>query len=122
MTATLGRAPRSIAYIGSGPLPITTMNYVDHFDRQDQRIDVLNIDICAERIEASKRLLARLDRQGSMKFQVANGRVPNDELGYYDVVVLASVCGVSEADKVAMLASAAKVMVRCPGSTLECIC
>lgn len=112
VTTVLRRTPKRIAMVGCGPLPLTGLSYVEFAHSEGQDLEVLNIDIVSERIEASRKVCSLLDRTKGMDFLLADGRDPIPQLADYDVILLASVAGITDDDKSRMIASIAQVMVR----------
>lgn len=110
----LGRFPKRIAFIGSGPMPLTSLLYLDFARRHNHpEMTVLNIEIDAARIAAAKKLLSRLDRgsDSGMEFLLADARNPVSQLAECDVVTVASFVGTSEQDKIDAISNLASQMV-----------
>ncbi|KAK3906178.1 putative nicotianamine synthase [Staphylotrichum tortipilum] len=101
--------PRRIAFIGSGPLPLTSLCLLDSLKKnsastagvspEDSPI-VLNIDCDATAIAASLELCMALGEPGrGMEFICAEATSPAGDLAEFDVVYMAALVGVSQAEK-----------------------
>ncbi|KAH6666820.1 Nicotianamine synthase protein-domain-containing protein [Halenospora varia] len=107
---------RKIAFIGSGPLPLTSLQLLEElnseagpFSRRGKGIEaeVLNIDFSEKAIELSNSLCASLGpdhHAKGMKFLQADAtNLPEGLLKVYDVVFLAALVGNGQEEKEAVL-------------------
>lgn len=131
MCAVQPRPPRRIAFIGSGPLPLTSLTLLralrsdvighEQFGAEfnvfpsgragatEQRqgdVTVLNVDIDPSAISASKELCGRLGKYGrGMEFACADAGDWSMDLSEFDVVYLAALVGASSEAKASKLES-----------------
>ncbi|KAK0629539.1 Nicotianamine synthase [Bombardia bombarda] len=99
-------APKKIAFIGSGPLPLTSLCLLSAIVLQsrpstaDEGPSVLNIDIDPNAIDVSTRLNHALGSRGrGMHFSCAEAGSADQDLSEFDVVYVAALVGMSQADK-----------------------
>jgi hypothetical protein len=128
------RPPRRIAFIGSGPLPLTSLTLLRALRRDmlspaqfgsefnvfgaggqqhgdDDDVTVLNVDIDPTAIEASRTLSRRLGKYGrGMEFCVADAGDWSMDLSDCDVVYLAALVGLSAQDKAVKIGGIAAKM------------
>ncbi|NEE02945.1 nicotianamine synthase family protein [Phytoactinopolyspora halotolerans] len=102
------RAPRTVAFVGSGPLPLSSFFLADHLE-----VPVHNIDRDAD-VVAGSRMLAEALGRTDVRFRHADAA--SVDLRGYDVVVLAALVGETAADKDALLCHLATAMD--PGALL----
>ncbi|KAA8893894.1 Nicotianamine synthase [Sphaerosporella brunnea] len=111
----------SVAFIGSGPLPLTSLCFSALLSPPPERLH--NIDNSARAIAASSQLCAKLARTasgagamaaGRLTFQLADAAAVQD-LGSFEVVFLAGLVGDTEAEKRKILANVAG---RCAAGSL----
>ncbi|KAK3365618.1 Nicotianamine synthase [Lasiosphaeria ovina] len=110
-------APSRIAFIGSGPLPLTSLCLLDALksgaiasgppppqqQKQPSRV-VLNIDFSEAAIAASLRLCLALGARGAgMEFMCADAASTAQSLAEFDVVYMAALVGMSQANKEAIV-------------------
>ncbi len=102
------------AFIGSGPLPLTSLCICESDilrpqapnPRDQNPVEVLNIDMNQEAISQSQNLCKLLGSSAvGMKFQCATADDPNLDLSSFDVVYLAALVGSTQATKEALLES-----------------
>lgn len=103
---------RSVAFIGSGPLPLTSLALLKKLRHPSLPLfavdSVTNIDISRDAINASQAMARRLGLDcDKMRFQLADAADPALDLKRYDVVYLAALVGESQAQKENLLASVA---------------
>lgn len=125
--------PKKIAFIGSGPLPLTSLcllkalrngvlpsNEPAEFSYPVEHISdvkVLNIDHCDAAIAVSSALSMKLGpRAQGMEFVCASGASEAQDLQEFDVVYLAALAGTSQAGKEDLLISVSARMR--PGALL----
>lgn len=141
--------PRRVAFIGSGPLPLTSLCLLQSLKQtaltstttgtlptvsQDPAaplpppsavasaatetpVVVLNIDYSAPAIAASLQLCLALGEAGrGMEFVCADASSPTRDLAEFDVVYMAALVGISQADKEAIVLKVAARMR--PGALL----
>ncbi|KAL2059942.1 hypothetical protein VTL71DRAFT_10097 [Oculimacula yallundae] len=105
---------RKFAFIGSGPLPLTslcinqTAQSFNFTSPQSERypIEVLNIDINPHAISQSKTLCDLLgSRASGMTFHCSPANSPTLDLSPFDVVYLAALVGSTQAEKEILLES-----------------
>ncbi|KAK4162697.1 putative nicotianamine synthase [Cladorrhinum sp. PSN259] len=109
-------APRRIAFIGSGPLPLTSLCLLrslkndtlvksmtklhDLKDQPEQPPIVLNVDYDEVAISASLKLSLALGEAGKgMEFICAEASSASKDLTEFDVVYMAALVGISQAEK-----------------------
>lgn len=104
--------PRRIAFIGSGPLPLTSLCLLRAL-KGDQLVQslspgaskpsdpvVLNVDYDEAAIAASLSLCLALGEPGrGMEFICAEATSPAKDLAEFDVVYMAALVGISQAEK-----------------------
>ncbi|RKF76411.1 Nicotianamine synthase 2 [Golovinomyces cichoracearum] len=94
---------KRIAFIGSGPLPISSLCLTGMIFDAPTNIRVLNIDRDEEALELSKTLCSRLGKKaGNIEFQLAEAG-SNLELYDYDAVYLAALVGDTQQQKEMLL-------------------
>jgi nicotianamine synthase len=94
--------PAAIAFIGSGPLPLTSLIMADYLPG----ITIHNIDIDPSAISLSSALADMLDHDSHLTFQVECASSPRS-LEAFDIVYLAALVGTSVSEKMALLESVA---------------
>ncbi|KAK4188085.1 putative nicotianamine synthase [Podospora australis] len=107
-------SPRKVAFIGSGPLPLTSLcllralkhdAYIKTLTSQgneQEKVVVLNVDYDEAAISASLRLSIALGEAGrGMEFICAEATSASDkkDLAEFDVVYMAALVGVTQAEK-----------------------
>lgn len=108
-------APRKVAFIGSGPLPLTSLcllqslkqdallTSLSHPDSATGQLSdpvILNIDYDSTAIAASLALSLALGEAGrGMEFICAEATSPSKDLAEFDVVYMAALVGISQAEK-----------------------
>lgn len=100
--------PRSIAFLGAGPLPLTAFHLAAELD-----LPVHSVDRDPAAVEAA-RACARAVGAAELRFELADATTV--ELGQYDVVVLAALVGETPEHKTAILARLTRAMR--PGAVL----
>ncbi|KAL2941665.1 Nicotianamine synthase [Bienertia sinuspersici] len=115
LTQNTSHVPKRIAFVGSGPLPLTSLVLaLNHLP--DTRFDNYDIDSSANEM-AARLVEPDPDLSARMKFHTKDVMsVGKEELGEYDVVFLAALVGMSKEEKVKFIHHLAKNMA--PGSTL----
>ncbi|KAI1001853.1 hypothetical protein K3495_g6350 [Podosphaera aphanis] len=106
---------KKVAFIGSGPLPLTSLCMTGLFSSNLSDIKVLNVDNNPKAIEDSRNLCNRLGSRGEMEFLCAEANSSLD-LYDYDAVYLAALVGSTQKQKEALLEQVAKRMR--PGALL----
>ncbi|KAJ6937368.1 hypothetical protein NC652_011883 [Populus alba x Populus x berolinensis] len=100
--------PKKVAFVGSGPMPLTSFimathhmkfTHFDNFDIDEAANDVAR-QIVASDVELEKR----------MKFETADIMEVKEKLGEYDCIFLAALVGMSKVDKVKILGHIRKYM------------
>ncbi len=109
--------PRRVAFIGSGPLPLTSLCLLQSLKQNAlsstlpaptldapaaaaDPVVVLNIDYSASAIAASLSLCLALGETGhGMEFLCAEATSPTKDLAEFDVVYMAALVGISQAEK-----------------------
>ncbi|KAH8649698.1 Nicotianamine synthase [Tricladium varicosporioides] len=107
---------RQIAFIGSGPLPLTSLQLLKELNSEagpfsnrggKRNVEILNVDFSETAIEISSSLCARLGLEHharDMKFLHADAtNLPKGLLKDYDVVFLAALVGNGQEEKEAVL-------------------
>jgi hypothetical protein len=111
-------APRRVAFIGSGPLPLTSLCLLDSLKNdalieimspqrresqqpsRDAEPVILNVDYDETAIAASLSLCLALGEQGrGMEFICAEAVSPAKDLSEFDVVYMAALVGMSQTQK-----------------------
>jgi nicotianamine synthase len=106
------QAPKKIAFIGSGPLPLTSLCLLDalrresqgkiltRLERDDAKPVVLNVDCDEVAIAASRHLCLALGDYGQgMEFICADASSSTQNLHDCDVVYVAALVGMSQTEK-----------------------
>ncbi|WP_125776889.1 nicotianamine synthase family protein [Antribacter gilvus] len=99
---------RSVAVLGSGPLPLTAFAYADRLSAE-----VVGVDVDPVATEAARRV-ATLSGPGGVRLEV--GDAADVDLRAHDVVVLAALVGTTTAEKATLAARLATRMR--PGALL----
>ncbi|KAF2259378.1 hypothetical protein CC78DRAFT_586026 [Lojkania enalia] len=106
-----GSFPSSIAMLGSGPLPLTSLSIVDSAAEKGQAVRILNIDMVPERIRDSKQIFNLLgDKYRCVSHQISDATGGLPDLSGYDAVYVASLVGNSDGEKVQILKNTARHM------------
>ncbi|KAK4224254.1 putative nicotianamine synthase [Podospora fimiseda] len=106
-------APRKIAFIGSGPLPLTSLcllrslkndawvkSMTRSHEQEEQQPIVLNVDYDESAISASLKLSLALGEAGKgMEFICAEASSASKDLTEFDVVYMAALVGISQTEK-----------------------
>lgn len=103
------RGARRVAFVGSGPLPLTAFLLAGTGARVD------NLDRDADALAASRRVADVLGVTG-LEFVLADATAPGTPLDRYDMVVLAALVGRTPSEKARVIAALAEAMA--PGSIL----
>jgi nicotianamine synthase len=93
VVALTGRTPQRLLFAGSGPVPITSVLFVNGFQLQ-----VDNLEIDQEAFDLGRHLVRQLDKAKTMGFIHSDLRDFTD-FEVYDVVCLAALVGLSPAEK-----------------------
>lgn len=98
--------------LGSGPLPLTSLSIKDYAIEKNYPLDILNVDIVPERIAASTQIFKLLGGQyDTISHHVSDASGSSlPDLTDSDVVYLASLIGVTNEEKVDVLANVARRM------------
>lgn len=106
---------RKFAFIGSGPLPLTSLciyqtansfSYPGQTLAIENQVEVMNVDISPHAISESRELWEMLGHSASgMHFQCSPAESPGLDLSRFDVVYLAALVGSTQADKEILLES-----------------
>jgi nicotianamine synthase len=108
---------RKFAFIGSGPLPLTSLCLVSSIYSNLAEISVLNIDSSAHAISLSKTLCSQLGEYArGMSFLCSDASAPSLDLSGFDVVYLAALVGTTQAQKEKVLQNVVRKMR--PGALL----
>lgn len=114
--------PRRIAFLGSGPLPLTSLCLlaalkgfpgisIHQKPRCDEPIEILNIDVDSNAIRLSRTLNEALGSRGEgMLFRCEDAATSMQDLRGFDVVYVAALVGQTQADKEDILLSVAERM------------
>jgi len=123
--STLPVFPRKIAFIGSGPLPLTSLCLLDLLDKgslgksshggeikDEQRILVANIDWDESALSTSAALCSKLGQKTSemMHFHKGSAASLTINLHEFDLVYLAALVGTSQAEKEILITDVAAKM------------
>lgn len=114
LLAVTPNPPSAIAFLGSGPLPLTSICLATLLHPRTPELRIVNIDHDPAAIDISARLCARLpDPQSAVQeFVCAAATDGATELGSFDVVYVAALVGLSAAEKEAVVRSVASKMKR----------
>lgn len=115
MISMLPTMPRKFAFIGSGPLPLTSLCLADILEKElhsDSKVPLLvhNIDRDASAIELSSSLCQKLGKRArSMTFQCTEAMEDQkkQDLTQFDVVYLAALVGANKSQKTEIIADVA---------------
>ena len=99
---------RAFAFLGSGPLPLTSLCIRHHF--KSNCITCHNFDHNATAITTAIALCRALGHSETMCFQCASAGSPDIDLGFFDVVYLAALVGGSSGHKHVIMADVVKRM------------
>ncbi|CEJ57094.1 hypothetical protein PMG11_05801 [Penicillium brasilianum] len=112
ISIVLQRFPSKVAMLGSGPLPLTSLSIKDYAIEKNYPLDILNVDIVPERIAASTQIFKLLGPQyDTISHHVSDASGSSlPDLTDSDVVYLASLIGVTNEEKVDVLANVARRM------------
>ncbi|KAL2130457.1 hypothetical protein VTI74DRAFT_6368 [Chaetomium olivicolor] len=109
--STTKNPPKRVAFIGSGPLPLTSLCLLQALKGdallkgmsapgKDEQPVVLNVDCDSSAIAASLSLCLALGETGrGMEFICAEATSPEKDLVEFDVVYMAALVGISQAEK-----------------------
>lgn len=120
-------APRRVAFIGSGPLPLTSLCLLQSLkqdalatppstpsaknEQQPTEPLILNLDYDPSAIAASQALSFALGEAGrNMEFICAEATSPIKDLSMFDVVYMAALVGFSQTDKEGIILKVASQM------------
>ena len=99
--------PESIAFIGSGPLPLSSLSLA----RSDGKPRLLNIDHNADAVSKSRDLWRRLGGTANqMLFSCVEADSPEISLEGYNIVYLAALVGKTQEEKEQLLRSVVRRM------------
>ncbi|KAK3939644.1 putative nicotianamine synthase [Diplogelasinospora grovesii] len=117
--------PHKVAFIGSGPLPLTSLCMLDELKNSPMSLKglshcsdriqpvILNMDYDEVAIAASLSLSLKLGARGQgMEFVCAEAGSDHQSLSEFDVVYVAALVGMSQADKEDILVKVANKMKR----------
>jgi nicotianamine synthase len=113
ISIVIGSFPSSIAMLGSGPLPLTSLSVMDFAAEKGQHgMRILNIDVVPERIRSSKKIFSLLgEKYKGVSHQVADAAGDDlADLSHCDAVYVASLIGNSDEDKIGVLRNTAARM------------
>ncbi|KAI3508415.1 hypothetical protein L1887_23422 [Cichorium endivia] len=110
----LGQAPKRLAFVGSGPMPLTSI-VLATYHLKDTIFHNYDIDSMANSM-ASHLVSSDPDLSRRMVFHTANIMDVTDELKEYDVIFLAALVGMDIDEKVKVIDHLAKYMA--PGALL----
>ncbi len=97
--------PRKFIFLGSGPLPLSSISLAQIFEKNNFNGSIHNVDNDPKAIELSKKLELY---KNILTFEVADARFC--DLTMYDVVFLAALVGSSKEEKLSILKSVASRM------------
>ncbi|KAI3751196.1 hypothetical protein L2E82_22243 [Cichorium intybus] len=110
--SALGQAPERLAFVGSGPMPLTSI-VLATYHLKDTIFHNYDIDSMANSM-ASHLVSSDPDMSRRMVFHTANIMDVTDELKEYDVIFLAALVGMDIDEKVKVIDHLAKYMA--PGA------
>ncbi|KAI3675976.1 hypothetical protein L1987_85572 [Smallanthus sonchifolius] len=111
---TNAQAPKRVAFVGSGPLPLTSIVMASHH-LKETTFHNYDIDALANSM-ASRLVTSDDDLSRRMVFHTADIMDVTDELKQYDVIFLAALVGMDIDEKVRVIQHLAKYMA--PGAIL----
>ncbi|RPA82693.1 Nicotianamine synthase [Ascobolus immersus RN42] len=108
-----GADPVNVLFIGSGPLPMTSMCLLDFINQRGRKASITNIDRCPEAIQLSEGAFEKIDyfrgrpSGSSMEFLCQDASETGDAtwLQKYHIVYLAALVGETVDDKVKLIKS-----------------
>ncbi|KAK1440409.1 hypothetical protein QVD17_06236 [Tagetes erecta] len=112
--ANTSQAPKNVAFVGSGPLPLTSI-VMASYHLKETTFHNYDIDPSANSM-ASRLVASDDDLSKRMVFHTADIMNVTDELKQYDVIFLAALVGMDVDDKVKVIEHLAKYMA--PGAIL----
>jgi nicotianamine synthase len=105
LEAFLPASPTQITFIGSGPLPLTSICFLDRYPN----LRVHNVDRDASALSISEELCERLGYGAHMSFACEDvTQESGSDWGSYEVVFLAALVGTDTHSKLAILESLAR--------------
>lgn len=100
--------PKKVAFIGSGPLPLSTLILATHH-MKSTCFDNFDIDESAN-VAARQLVASDAELQGRVKFHTQDVMEVRDKLGEYDCIFLAALVGMNKEEKVEILGHVWKYM------------
>lgn len=100
--------PKKVAFIGSGPLPLTTLIMATHH-MKSTCFDNFDMDESANAV-ARQLVASDAELQRRVKFETRDIMEVRDKLGEYDCIFLAALVGMSKEEKVKILGHVRKYM------------
>src|SRR5450432_2882841 len=95
-----GKLPQSFAFLGSGPLPLTSLCIINQLERSNQSVSILNIDHNPDANTAALHLSRSLNYpNSSMSFLHSKADAIHAPLRDYDVVYVAALVGSNSREK-----------------------
>lgn len=95
----LGKAPESVAILGSGALPETGVWMIDWARKNNKRIRIHSLEIIPERLEQSRRVYEALSLLDDLTFEVGDVRTAPKDLSSFDVVYFNATLGTTTREK-----------------------
>jgi nicotianamine synthase len=105
--------PKNIAFIGSGPLPLSSLLIADYFDKRNPKHSpkIHNIDHDPLAIAVSSKLCSKLGQSSrNMQFMCTEASNDSYNLRMFDIVYVAALVGATEEQKHKILSSIVKRM------------
>lgn len=114
LLAITPKPPTAIAFLGSGPLPLTSICLATLLHPKTPSLRILNVDYDAAAIDVSARLCATLPGPQSavQEFVCASATDGAVELATFDVVYVAALVGMSAEEKEEVVRRVVKKMKR----------
>ncbi|OVA10235.1 Nicotianamine synthase [Macleaya cordata] len=100
--------PKKVAFIGSGPLPLTSIIMAIHHMKSTY-FENFDIDESANRV-ASQIVASDSELEKRMKFETCDIMEVREKLGEFDCIFLAALVGMNKEDKVKILSHMRKYM------------
>ena len=99
----LGRPPTSVAVLGCGPLPETTIWIADWAQANHHDIYIHNVEVVESRMQQARVVCSALGIADNMTFETGDAHVVPRDLKQFEVVYFNAAVGSTEDEKVAII-------------------
>lgn len=107
----MGRAPKSVAILGSGAMPETGIFITEWAKKNNKRIQIHSLEISAERLEKSQKVYDILCGSSEhLTFEVGDIKTAPQDLGAYEVVYFNAAVGATTTEKEDLIINVVKRM------------